>query len=300
MDPSARFQKQSSDQYTQIRGKLHGGLFTLLTTVSGEDADKYGINQGKTVLGEGGFGKVKYALAPDGTLVVVKSIKGEEKIQDSLREIEMMMALKGTKGVAQCLDYCLTEGVVTEDEGKTRVPTLYIFQPVYNPIDGLASDLREATGQDQLNQMKQVAVELIKATLAMHNAGIYHRDIKPENCMVDSDGALLLADLGLATTSQEPVTDLSYAVGSVSYIPPDPQDEGHGFTPAQQDAWALGVTLYELFTGESVGGAYDFKYDPYWPSGFPETVEGILTPMFASDPAQRPSLQDVMNSFEHL
>ncbi|MGB8932877.1 MAG: protein kinase [Anaeromyxobacteraceae bacterium] len=94
-----------------------------------------------------------------------------------------------------------------------------------------------------------VGARVAEALDYVHFNHLLHRDVKPANVMLSRDGEVKLMDFGIAKDERE--TDLTRAgmlVGSPSYLAPevlggDPAD-------AKADVWALGVTLYELLTGE--------------------------------------------------
>jgi serine/threonine-protein kinase len=79
-----------------------------------------------------------------------------------------------------------------------------------------------------------------------HANGVIHRDLKPANIMIDAAGRARIMDLGLA--SAEAVEDVR--VGTPAYMAPE-QLEGREVT-VRSDIFALGLVLYELFTGRRV------------------------------------------------
>jgi serine/threonine protein kinase len=80
---------------------------------------------------------------------------------------------------------------------------------------------------------------------------IIHCDIKPDNVMVDEDGSVKVADLGLARTisvmadADEP-QDI---MGTPAYISPE-QAEGASDLDCRADIYSLGATLFHLLTGQ--------------------------------------------------
>jgi serine/threonine protein kinase len=97
-----------------------------------------------------------------------------------------------------------------------------------------------------------IAMKLTKAMAALHRAGIVHRDVKPENVILESNGGLKLVDLGVARLRQFEEPETLELPGTRSYMAPElfagsPADEG-------SDIFALGVTLYRMFSG----GAYPY------------------------------------------
>jgi hypothetical protein len=109
-------------------------------------------------------------------------------------------------------------------------------------VDRIRADVRGAV---------RLAVKVARAVAAMHAADVLHRDIKPLNVLLGADDEPMVADFGLARFVGDG-SDLTYSgqpVGTRLYMA---LEQTHGrradYTPAC-DIWALGVTLYELFTG---------------------------------------------------
>lgn len=81
---------------------------------------------------------------------------------------------------------------------------------------------------------------------ANHPLGLVHRDVSPGNILVGLDGAVKLADFGIAKETR--VQTLSGSMhGTVTYMAPE-QCRGHAFD-RRADVFSLGVILYELVTG---------------------------------------------------
>jgi serine/threonine protein phosphatase PrpC len=104
----------------------------------------------------------------------------------------------------------------------------------------------------------EIAIRLTKALAALHRAGIVHRDIKPENVLLEANGGLKLIDLGVARLPRFEEAETLEVPGTRSYMAP----ELFAGTPADEstDLFALGVTVYRMFTG----GAYPYgEIEPF-------------------------------------
>jgi len=114
-------------------------------------------------------------------------------------------------------------------------------------VDGedLASLLRRI-GRLPRDKAVQIARQLCVGLAAAHEEGILHRDLKPANVMVDGRGRAKIADFGLASMARE-VHGEEARAGTPLYMSPE-QLAGREAT-ARSDLYALGLVLYELFTG---------------------------------------------------
>ena len=84
---------------------------------------------------------------------------------------------------------------------------------------------------------------------AWRTTKLIHCDIKPDNIMVDTDGAIKVADLGLSRTFDTRADEQDDEVlGTPSYMSPE-QVEGQADLDCRTDIYALGATMYHLATG---------------------------------------------------
>jgi len=93
----------------------------------------------------------------------------------------------------------------------------------------------------------QIALQICSGLREAHNQGIVHRDLKPENIMIDSSGNAKIMDFGIARLATTALTQGTVAVGTPAYMAPE-QVEGKN-VDARTDIYALGLVLYEMFTG---------------------------------------------------
>ena len=74
-----------------------------------------------------------------------------------------------------------------------------------------------------------------------------HCDIKPDNIMVDADGTVKVADLGLSQTHTARGAQSDEILGTPHYMPPE-QIQGEALD-CRSDIYALGASLYHMVTG---------------------------------------------------
>src|SRR5476649_2296147 len=123
-------------------------------------------------------------------------------------------------------------------------------------VDGedLASLLRRI-GRFPQEKAIEVARQICAGVAAAHERGVLHRDLKPANVMIDGEGRVRLTDFGLAmavTAGSDPKSgsDPGIRAGTPAYMAPE-QLAGREVTP-RSDIYALGLVLFELFTGKRV------------------------------------------------
>jgi serine/threonine-protein kinase len=102
----------------------------------------------------------------------------------------------------------------------------------------------------------QRAVQIVRAVAdGLYYAsrkGIIHRDLKPENIMIDTEGEVHLADLGLAKEvlpGESSTTADGDVLGTPYYMSPE-QVRQPSDVDFRSDMYSLGATLYHMTTGE--------------------------------------------------
>ena len=162
--------------------------------------------------------------------------------------------------------------------------------------DDLASVLKWA-GPVPQQRAAALALQICQGLDAVHQQGILHRDLKPSNLLFDLDGLIHLTDFGLAGWVEN---DASQG-GTPRYMAP----ELFAGEPAslQSDLYALGVTLYELLTGEHPYAGQPLgaiKGKPIRPSRYAAvdpSFERAILRCLDGDPERRPSsVEALINS----
>lgn len=92
-----------------------------------------------------------------------------------------------------------------------------------------------------------ITMQVCSGIDAAHTNNIIHRDIKPQNIMISKEGKVKVTDFGIAkATSSNTIS--TNVMGSVHYTSPE-QARG-GFSDAKSDIYSLGITMYEMITGQ--------------------------------------------------
>jgi serine/threonine-protein kinase len=165
-------------------------------------------------------------------------------------------------------------------------------------IDGenLATLLRRI-GRLPGDKAIELARQICAGLAAAHDNGVLHRDLKPANVMIDGRGRARITDFGLAVVSEELRGD-DVLAGTPAYMAPE-QLKGQAVTQ-RSDIYALGLVLYELFTGKRVFEAKSInellqlheKSTPATPSSHVKDmdplVERVIMQCLEKDPKARP------------
>jgi len=93
----------------------------------------------------------------------------------------------------------------------------------------------------------RIVREVCEALDYAHSRGVIHRDIKPANIMLDRQGHAILTDFGLALLTA--VGTRGEIFGTPHYIAPEQAVNSAKAVP-QSDLYAVGVILYQMFTGQ--------------------------------------------------
>ncbi|MBN2468629.1 MAG: protein kinase [Deltaproteobacteria bacterium] len=141
-----------------------------------------------------------------------------------------------------------------------------------------------------------------------HQQGIIHRDIKPANIMLTRAGTVKVTDFGVAKLPKTEDCHTMGIIGSPGYMAPEALQ--HGQATQQSDLFSLGVTVYELLTGENpfasetmVEMIHKVLYkEPELIStlnpGVPEIISSVVMKSIAKDPINR--YQGTMEFLFHL
>ena len=141
---------------------------------------------------------------------------------------------------------------------------------------------------------------VLGALAAAHRAGLVHRDVKPENILLADDGAVKVADFGLARAveADQSSTRTGLMMGTVAYCPPE--QISRGSADARSDVYSAGVVLFELLTGaapyagdSAMAVAYQHVHSDMPPPssrqpGIPAQLDELVLRATHRDPAGRP------------
>lgn len=114
----------------------------------------------------------------------------------------------------------------------------------------IADDIAEGAFGEK--EAIDVIIQVTHALAHAHSHGLVHRDVKPKNIMINQQGVVKLADMGLAreTTDIEAAqSEAGKAYGTPYYIAPE-QIRGKIDIDGRADIYGLGATFYHMVTGQ--------------------------------------------------
>ena len=173
---------------------------------------------------------------------------------------------------------------------------LYISMEYVEGVD--LKQVLKRSGALAADRGYEVAIQIAEGLQAVHDAGIIHRDLKTPNIMSDGAGVARLMDFGVAKRVGEgAATVTGQIVGTPEYMSPE-QAQGHK-VDTRSDIYALGIVLYEIFTGQvpfrgetPISTILKHLNDPPplegpQAAGIPASLKPVLRRCLAKDPADR-------------
>jgi hypothetical protein len=185
-------------------------------------------------LGHGGMGEV--VLADDLTLGQPVALKF---LPESMRDPSMLERFRDEVRIARRISHPNVCRVHDIGEAENQV----FLSMEYVDGEDLSSLLRRS-GRLPRDRALEIARKICAGLAAAHDKGVLHRDLKPSNIMLDRRGEVRIVDFGLAGLAHE-IEDVRS--GTPVYMAPE-QMAGREVT-SRSDVYALGLVLYELFTG---------------------------------------------------
>ncbi len=240
------------------------------------------------VLGAGGMGKVykvRNTISDriEAMKILLPNLAGQKDLADRfLREIKLLASLNHPNIAALRTALTLDNQLVM----------------IMEFVDGVTLSSRLQKGPIPPGEAVKYIDQVLDALSYAHKQNIIHRDIKPANMMITPQGVVKLMDFGIARSSTDrSITMTGTTLGSLNYMPPE-QVKGEP-ADVRSDLYSLGVSLYEMVTGQ-LPFAADSNYalmaahlqEPPKPPivlrpGIPQPLNQIILMALAKEPAQR-------------
>jgi serine/threonine protein kinase len=195
--------------------------------------------------GQGSMSKVWKAFDRDlGRTVAVKfndkvkAAKFEEKFK--------LMGLKKPPEGEICIGLRHENIVKTFEHGITTQKEPYL---VMEWVEGLGLNfLIDSKHQQLIGNRVNILTQLCDAVQFLHDSKYLHRDLCPRNVMVTSEGVVKLIDFGLTIPYTPQFCQPGNRTGTVDYLALEIIKRKT--TDHRVDLFALGVTAFEIFTGD--------------------------------------------------
>jgi len=192
-------------------------------------------------LGSGGMGAVYEAIDRrlNITVALKESFASDHRLRRQFAREARMLAKLNHAALPRVTDY-FTES--------NRV--FLVMQFIPGP--DLAEIISRKRGPFPRQEVITWAEQILDALIYLHSPEhqIVHRDIKPHNLKIRAGGQIALLDFGLAKsdTTESSVNSRRSVFGFTRRYSPPEQIQDLGTCP-RSDIYALGATLYHLFTG---------------------------------------------------
>lgn len=130
---------------------------------------------------------------------------------------------------------------------------------------------------------------------------IIHQDIKPENVLQTKEGSYVITDFGISKQLRGTVHSSSDdSRGAIAYMGPERFQKGYK-TIKSSDIWSLGVSIYELATGElpfegKGGNVLNFGAEiPDLPHRYSEALNNVCSLCLCKNTWERPTANELYN-----
>lgn len=161
----------------------------------------------------------------------------------------------------------------------------------------LADNISTGTLTYQKQPCVKLMYDMLKGLEYCHEKKVAHRDIKPQNVFLDAYDRAILADFGLSKYISR-LSQENIKCGSMNYVAPEVCLCAK-YDLLKTDIWSLGVTFYEMMTGE-LPWTVDTPLEErdIMKISFPAKIDPnfriILIQMLAKNPKNRPTVSEIM------
>ncbi|MCX9155330.1 AAA family ATPase [Niveibacterium sp. 24ML] len=230
----------------------------------------------------------------DGRQLIAKTLKAEYPDKQAVaalrREYQIVQRLQAASSIVR------VHALEAHGNGNLAI----VYEPFGQPLAKLIG--QAGARIIPLNRFFDIAIAIAEALGQVHEHEVVHKNIHPGSVLVDEAGRVRLIDFGLSSeiSRERPNYGVSKRIeGSLPYISPEQTGRMNRDLDYRSDFYSLGVTLFELLTGE-----LPFKADsvlewvhshigkqPPSPSerdhSIPETVSAIVLKLMAKNAEDR-------------
>ena len=287
-------------------------------------------------LGDGAAGLVRKASGEDNREYAVKFLAPDPKYieESAFNDVAVRFKREGERGVhlqhqnlLQIYSYCQNEDGNAFESDDPKNPFLLMEQIKGKTLESFIKK-RTQKAFDITRRRLNIAIQIASALSEIHRNRLIHRDVKPANIFLVAKlqtsviPTIKLGDFGIVkwgdfhsslTTGVLTATNQK-GLGTMKYMAPEQAIAPRDVT-VRADIFSLGITLYELFSGQILATpchvfeiinarqARGTTYSRYMTLGFhlqepDERIAEVLLDMMRRGVTQRPSIQQVLENFE--
>lgn len=253
-----------------------------------------GLYKRTEIIGKGKFGVVYKGYNKQTRKVVAIKVLNldteEDEVVDVQQEIQFLSELKNAPNVTHYYGSFLND------------TKLWII------MDYCAGGSVRALLKAGVFEDKYIAIvfrELLIALQTVHKMGLIHRDLKAANVLITNEGNVQLCDFGVATQLSANALKRTTMAGTPYWMAPEVIREGDTYN-SKADIWSLGITLYEIATGNPPYCDRDVMWAMLMISKLtPPRLEGrqysaalkeAVSLCLDENPEERPSAEELMKS----
>jgi protein kinase-like protein len=255
-----------------------------MKALAADDPRVMGEYRLRSVLGQGGMGRVYLGLSPAGRAVAIKVVH-----PDLARDTEFLARFRQEVAAARAVSGIYTAPVVASglDEIPPWLATAFVPGPSLDQVVTEHGPLPEPA-------LWPLLAGLVEALQAIHACGVVHRDLKPANVLLAADGPRVI-DFGISRAADgTALTAAGVVFGTPGYMSPE-QAEGTPAGPAS-DVFALGCVMAyaaggagPFGTGTAAAVLYRVVHAEAALNGMPPRLREVVSGCLAKDPAARPT-----------
>ena len=198
------------------------------------------------VLGVGGTASVYAARHRNGRALAVKILHPVFSNHPHIRQRFLAEGYAANK-----VDH--PDAVAILDEGEDAEGNVFIVMELLHGQSLL--ERLQASGPLPKAEVISIALRVLDVLGQAHDRGVVHRDIKPGNIFQTKEGAIKVLDFGIARVEGSPgafSTRPGTTLGTPAFMAPELAAGRLSELDALTDLWALGATMFQLLTSETV------------------------------------------------
>ncbi len=203
--------------------------------------------------------------------------------------------------------------VAVYETGSDQDLNFYSMEYIEN---GSVQDLATREGRLEPDLALDIILDAARGLEYAEKRGIVHRDIKPDNLMINADGVVKIADMGLARDAGEMAHRAESGGEEAIFGTPhfiSPEQANGARVDTRSDIYSLGATLYRLLAGTTVFQGANVsviiqKQIEELPrpvrethADVPPALDELMLRMLKKDPAERPqTAAELVQALENI